>query len=223
MIKLSDYIKTQFTEHRTEIAESNFDPLYKECIAWERSRLSDAFNSVGINPLECVTELYPKMFNGCTEVKQLTIPPKFTNIPDSFAGSLKIETLVIPEGIVSVDTWAFESCDKLKSIKFPSTLVEIWADAFSHCYSLTTIELPEGLTHIHDYAFANCNALEKIKLPSTLKAIKSFAFSNCPNLKEIEFNGSKSQWISINFYKDWRGGNKSEKVKVICTDGVFYR
>ena len=223
MIQLSEYIKSLFSNHKDEIATGDFDRIYKECIAWERSRLSDIFVSIGVNPMEHVQDLYPKMFNGCTKVKQLHIPPKFTNIPDGFAGSLKIETLVIPEGVMSVDTWAFESCDELKSIKFPSTLVEIWGDAFSNCYSLTNIELPEGLTHIHDYAFCNCNSLEKIKLPSTLRAIKPWAFGNCPKLKEIEFNGTKAQWIGMNFYKEWRGGDKADKVKVICTDEVFYR
>ena len=63
----------------------------------------------------------------------------------SFYSCYGLENVVIPEGVVSVDDYAFEYCHSLKTISFPSPLVtNIGASAFFRCTNLTTVDLPDA-------------------------------------------------------------------------------
>ncbi len=64
-------------------------------------------------------------------------------IPDS--GPLHV---VLPEGVVSIGSHAFDGCVRLESIVIPDSVVSIGDLAFHNCFALTDISLPAGLTHL---------------------------------------------------------------------------
>lgn len=97
----------------------------------------------------------------------------------SFSGSL-----VIPEGVIDVELWAFY-CDKFSEIVLPTTIRSIESYAFYGNNQLENITLPEGLVTIADHAFMYCQQLTSISFPSTLLSIGNQAFSECYNISSI--------------------------------------
>ena len=94
-------------------------------------------------------------------------------------------SIVIPEGVTSIEGQAFDGCSNLTSISLPKTLTSIDKKAFSECSSLSSIEIPEGVTSIGNSAFSGCRALTSVSIPRTLTSINNSAFFGCSNLTKI--------------------------------------
>ena len=102
-----------------------------------------------------------------------------------FMGLDKMQSIVLPEGLSSIDFFAFCGCTSLVSISLPKSLTSIDSSAFAYCTSLASISLPEGLVSIGSYVFGGCTNLASITLPNSLISIGTNAFKRCPNLKYI--------------------------------------
>lgn len=72
--------------------------------------------------------------------------------------------IVVPEGIRSIDAFAFEGAVSMSSITLPTTLTYIGDGAFCKCVSLTEIFLPENLKEVGFNPFMYCSSLKSIKL-----------------------------------------------------------
>lgn len=62
--------------------------------------------------------------------------------------SLKEVTINCPN-LQLIDTYTFNFCPELQSVKITGGLKEIEYDAFSRCENLESVTLPEGLVRIH--------------------------------------------------------------------------
>lgn len=93
---------------------------------------------------------------------------------------VKIEKLVIKEGITSVSDYLFYN-EGLKSVKFPSTLTSIGKYSFALNNSLKNVKLPSKLKTIGDKAFLQkYNKKQKysksVTIPKSVKKIGKNAF-----------------------------------------------
>jgi hypothetical protein len=70
-------------------------------------------------------------------------------------------------------------------------------NAFSGCTSLEDVTIPETVTYIAGGAFSDCESLEEVTIPSSVESIDSTAFEGCTSLMNVYFNGSKSDWSSV--------------------------
>lgn len=77
--------------------------------------------------------------------------------------------MVIPEGVITIESCTFCACLSLTSVVIPKGVTTIGTQAFCACSSLTSVVIPEGVTTIGAQAFRDCSGLTKVKLPSTLK------------------------------------------------------
>lgn len=79
----------------------------------------------------------------------------------AFEDQSKIESIVIPEGIVTIEDNAFAFCRKLKEVSLPSTLKTIGDGAFRYT-RLNSITIPVNVTSISSDAFEDNEYLESI-------------------------------------------------------------
>lgn len=148
-------------------------------------------------------------YNG--SVEELSFSPNIPTIPQECCKWYqKLKSIVIPEGVKTIEEHAFLSCPLLEYVHIPSSIDCVKTEAFKDCTKLyyldfaqgietlnfevnvfngctglKHISLPEGLEEIGDNTFLNCTALQSVRLPSTLKTIGNNAFKGCIKLLSI--------------------------------------
>lgn len=122
----------------------------------------------------------------------------FTNtVPwKDYKNSGKITRVIIHEGVTSVSTKAFVSCESLEYAFIPSSMKDI--DGFTACSSLKSINLPEGLETIGIQAFCDCDSLKTVIIPSSVNSIGFGAFEWCDSLTEIKVKSNNAYFTDIN-------------------------
>lgn len=87
--------------------------------------------------------------------------------------------------VTNIDNDAFYACRNLQSIILPDSVVTIGNRAFSYCLSLTTITIPNSVTEIGYWAFEGCKSLTSITIPNSVTNLHASTFTNCENLSSI--------------------------------------
>lgn len=80
-----------------------------------------------------------------------------TIAPTSITNKERIDTIIIDNGISTIEADAFKGCTSLKNVEFPSSLTAIGNSAFQGCTNLQKIWLPAALVSIGSKAFNGCN------------------------------------------------------------------
>lgn len=100
-----------------------------------------------------------------------------------YASSIK--TVIIDEGVTSIEGVGFSDCANLKQVTLPSTLTYIGNGVFYGCYALESIHIPESVTVIGESAFAGCYSLKSLTIPQGVKAIEAWAFNSSIKLESV--------------------------------------
>ncbi len=90
-----------------------------------------------------------------------------------FENCKNLKTIVLPDGVTTIDDYAFQECISLESIQFPSTISSIGNYAFKNCINLNEVITPKNIEKI---SFTGSNSFlgcEKLKLSSQSALIKS--------------------------------------------------
>lgn len=150
-----------------------------------------------------VTEIGAAAFYD-TSIKSVVLPEGITSIEAwAFEKCKKLTSVVLPEGLTSIGYGAFYTCDKIKSLKIPSTVKNIDGKAFASCGGLTEILLPDSVTTIGDGAFSDCYNVKKLIFGQNLKSIGSGAFRSCWSIRNVTVTGSVPR-IPPNAFEDCR-------------------
>ena len=99
-----------------------------------------------------------------------------------------IWTIILDEGCVGIDPYAFRDYPHLRQITMPYTLGEICNGAFQNCPELQSITLP-GITKIEKYTFDGCRSLRSITIPSTVTEVGEYAFADTA-VESLEFQSN---------------------------------
>lgn len=93
-------------------------------------------------------------------------------------------SLTIPEGVITIQPYAFGNCENLSGVlSLPSTLEFINTSAFQNCGFTCELLLPQNLKSIDNEAFSGCSGFYgNLILPEGLSRIKNAVFSNCNHL-----------------------------------------
>lgn len=111
---------------------------------------------------ESLTTLEDSVFYKCKSLKTVTLPGGIKNVPwETFAYS-GIESLVLSDGIVSMEGLAVDYCDNLVSVVLPSTLEFMDEGAIYACDGIETIELPLSLKKVGGNPFSCCMSLSEV-------------------------------------------------------------
>ena len=105
-----------------------------------------------------------------------------------FYNAQNLTAFEIPEGVVSIDYYAFAECDHLETVTFAegNKLSGIYEGAFFGCRNLKNILLPDTVAEISEFAFYGCEQLDILPLGSTSEVIgiydNAFAYTSISDM-----------------------------------------
>ena len=111
-------------------------------------------------------------------------------------GELVIE-LVIPDGITTINNYAFSYCTSITSVTIPDSVTTIGDSAFYWCTNLTSVTIPDSVTIIGSRAFYYCSKLTSVTIGNGLTTIGWETFYACSNLKTVYYAGTAEEWANI--------------------------
>lgn len=118
--------------------------------------------------------------NGVYSIDSITLPEGLLSIGRAaFVYNRDLKYIHLPNSLRSMGEWAFEGCRSLKSITLPPNVEDINRGAFQSCSSLTSVVLPANLRYIGASAFSSTQ-IKEIHIPPTVETIAESAFNGCP-------------------------------------------
>ena len=132
--------------------------------------------------------LIDKDYEHRTELTEINIPGVYT------ADGKKYK-------IIGIEEYLFYYCKNLESVTIPNSVITIGGSAFYYCSALKEINIPDSVKTIGDYAFYKCYALETVTIENGLETIGKEAFGSCYTLKSIIISDSVTTIGDEAFYK----------------------
>ena len=174
---------TSITIQKNVTTIGNF--AFQYCSSLTAITIPNSVTSIGINA-----------FEGCISLTSIDVESGNTTYDSRDNCNAIIETTTntlitgcqnttIPNSVMSIGDYAFDSCSKLLSITIPNSVTSIGEHAFFYCNSLTSITIPESVTSIGNYAFDGCSSLTSITIPNSVTNIGDYAFANCSSCTSI--------------------------------------
>ncbi|MGN0186933.1 MAG: leucine-rich repeat protein [Paludibacteraceae bacterium] len=96
-----------------------------------------------------------------------------------YINKVKIQDLVIPDGVANIKNYAFSGCSTMTSVTIPNSVESIGNSAFIDCTELRAVTLSNSCKTIGVSAFANCKRLIEINSPA----------ERVPDIEETTFAG----------------------------------
>ena len=120
-------------------------------------------------------------FAGCTKVEKITVdndnPVYYSDgncIIEKASKTLisGCRNSIIPNGVISIADFAFESCFRLISVTIPDSVTTIGQSAFYWCQNLTSVVIGKSVKSIENYAFEFCYKIVEVINNSSLEITK---------------------------------------------------
>lgn len=166
---------------------------------------SQSFVSSGIRsfkvPARCES-IGANAFWGCRQLESIEMPKHMKSLGarnDSglvgtvFRDCTSLRSIVIPEGIETIESSTFTGCTSLESVQLPSTLKHLGEWAFRNC-PLTELRLPEGLLTIGSQAI-ELPMLRELTIPGSVISA-DLNWMECENLERLIFADGKKPMSS---------------------------
>jgi hypothetical protein len=158
------------------------------------------------------------IINSNEYIKGIVLPDGVETIDDyAFVGCKYLTSVSIPKSVKTINKFAFDSCTSLTSITIPATNIAM--NAFSYCNALTNVVIYEGVTTIGPSAFFMCNALKSVDIPASVTSIGEYAFASCTALTEVKFEGAGISKFGDNAFPQGSPNNGGNKLRTAYENG----
>ena len=145
--------------------------------------LDCAFENEYSNPL-CVWGV-GNLYVGGELLTKLVVPDGMTSISSyAFDGYTLLESVKMSDSVTEIGQYAFRDCTGLKELSLGESVESL--NGFTGCTGLTEVDIPDSVTYIGANAFRGCIGLTEIEIPDGVMKIGSFAFSECSNLVSVQ-------------------------------------
>jgi hypothetical protein len=109
-----------------------------------------------------VSSIGANAFYGIDNLESITIPDTLTHIGGRAFQMCGLRTVVIGNGVTSIEMYAFSNCSSLTSIIIPKNVNNIGLRAFVNCWSLELVIFEGDAPSVESDVFTGCNALSAI-------------------------------------------------------------
>ncbi|MBR3473025.1 MAG: leucine-rich repeat protein [Prevotella sp.] len=109
----------------------------------------------------------------------------------------KYSSVTIPNTVISIKGWAFNSCSNIEHLTFGENIEYIGDCTFAGCNSLTSVIIPNSVKTIDTGAFKDCNSLSSIHIGAGVIEMSN-PFTECDNLLTITVHDANPTFDSRN-------------------------
>ena len=160
-------------------------------------------------------------FDSCSSLTAITVDPQNTNYSsaDGVLFNLNQSTLIqcpggkagnyiIPNDVIYIGNFAFDSCADLTNITIPFSVKSIGDSAFDSCTGLASLKIPNSVTNIGSWAFDSCSSLTSVSIPTIpsiengfrgVDSIQDHAFEACTSLTSVTISARVGRIMSFAF------------------------
>ena len=144
----------------------------------------------------------------------------------STAAGRRLTSVIIPNSVTSIDTYAFYYCSGLTSVTIPNSVTSIGNSAFAYCSGLTSVIIPNSVTSIGERAFYYCSSLKSVAIPNSVTSIDTFAFYYCSGLTSVTIPNSVTSigdraFARCNDLNSFNGKFATSDGRCLIVDGVL--
>ena len=132
------------------------------------------------------------------QILRLEVKKGITSV-GGFRYCFTLQEVSLPEGLISLDEFAFMDCQKLQEIRLPKSLKTLGRGTFAGCHALPEIELPEDLETVGEGALMNCLSLTSVVIPASVTEMGDRPFSGDWALKTVEIKGNVPRLSNSSF------------------------
>ena len=136
-----------------------------------------------------------------TDITSVVIPDGIESIDaEAFEQCYKLTSVVIPDGVKTIRDEAFKTCTALEHVEIAGSVQNIFSEVFKNCSKLQTVEFKDGIKALGSSMFEKCTNLTSVVLPNSIESIGWGTFNGCSSLSEItlpqgtSFIGSSAFW-----------------------------
>lgn len=133
--------------------------------AWCRCEFMGTFDSYDINL--CLNN---------EVISDLIIPADITEIKGCTFSRFNIKSVVIPDNVTSIGSFAFEGCGNLTDVIIGNNVTTIRVAAFVGCGMLSSVTIGNSVEYIGHDAFGFCMSLESITIPDSVTTFENNPF-----------------------------------------------
>lgn len=154
-----------------------------------------------------VKRIGPDCFRNCTNLRNFHVP---TNLSVISAGAFRasgLMSIVLPEGLQEIGSYAFEGCKALAAVSFPKSLKKIGKEAFANCWALKSVLLYDNIRVVDKGAFMTCRSLKTVVFTKVVDSyvktiISAEAFAECKSLTTVLCNTSRTGKVKDVLFHD---------------------
>jgi len=167
-----------------------------------------------------VTEIGSSAFYQ-SSVQYVQIDGAITELkPNTFAECIYLNSVTLPDSLISIGEGAFRGCSCLSSLRLPNDLTFIGERAFFGCSSLASCILPTSLRTISSQAFMDSGISGELVIPSSVTLINKNAFFKCYSISSVHFL-STDNWLVNGVYLSSSEFSDRESIAEILVESGF--
>lgn len=164
---------------------------------------------------EKVTDLGDLTFAGCQRLKQAALPLGLVRIGRGAFSQCAITNIALPNGLITIDPYAFEFCTQLQISTVPNTVTNIDQFAFRECYSIAHMDIPNSVLRLGESVFNHCINLGSVSIGKGLNMVVLTPFNSCGALTDISVDPQNATFSSL----DGVFFDKNRTQLVCCPNG----
>ena len=200
---------------------------FSYCKALEKVEIPESVTSIGrsafyrcdsmtsLKMSDSVVEIDYGVFQSCKQLSEVKLSDNIKVIPQYAFDDTKIEKILLPSKLESIENRGFNSCPDLREIEFPAGLQKIGDGAFSYCYNISYIKSNA----------ANPPELSSNAFPSSYNSVYSKATLQVPDesldiYREAEIWGNFARIIPMS-YKPVKSINLDVETLTLKIDDTY--
>ena len=170
----------------TDLTTVDFNAI--NCTSMGRSNylvFSGCSNLTEVNIGNKVTNIPDNAFSGCTGLTTVNIGNSVTSIGDAAFYGTGLASVNIPNSVKTVGNSAFYQCSGLTSVNIGNSVTTVGVSAFYQCAKLASITIPNSVESVGNSAFYQCTGLTTVTIGNSVTSVESYAFSGCNDITSV--------------------------------------